>query len=222
MSKLLKIYSIFIRIITVFIPDKNLRRYIRNNYIYSNICPKGVNFYLIKDGKKKKTNFIKFGLSVQVFGNNNEIVIDSTSEFAKASIVIRGDGNKLFIGAGSSINNANIHLYGNGKTISIGNDCMFSYNIEIWNSDGHAIFIDNDRLPYNIEKDVIIGNHVWIGAYSKILKNASISDNTIIGMSSLVNNSFKEENVILSGQPAKIVKRNIRWDRKAAVEFCNS
>lgn len=219
MNKLLYIYSFFIRIITGFIPNKRLRRHIRNNYIYTQACPKGVNFYLIKDGKKKKANFIKFGLSVQVFGNHNELIIDSTAEFAKASIVIRGDGNKLLVGANSSLNNVSMHLYGKDRTISIGNDCMFSYDVEIWTGDGHAIFINNDSLPYNLEKDITIGNHVWAGAYSKILKGALISDNTVIGMSSLVNKPFTESNVILSGLPAKIIKRNITWDRNAPIEF---
>lgn len=219
MNKLLKIYGAILRILTGFMPNKRLRRYIRNNYIYSQVCPKGLNFYLVRNGKRKKVNFIKFGLSVHVFGDNNEIIIDSTAEFAKANIVIRGEGNKLFVGANSSLNNAKIHLYGKHKTISIGEDCLFSYDIEIWNGDGHSIFINNSTLPYNVDSDITIGNHVWAGAYSKILKGAFISDDTVIGMSSLVNKPFEESNVILSGLPAKVVKRNITWDSKAPIEF---
>ena len=46
-----------------------------------------------------------------------------------------------------------------------------------------------------------------------ILKKACISNNTVIGVKSLVKR-FTEENVIVEGDPVKIVKKNVNWDRK--------
>ena len=37
--------------------------------------------------------------------------------------------------------------------------------------------------------------------------------NSVVGQKSLVTRVFEEENVILAGVPAKIIKRDISWDR---------
>ncbi len=219
MKILLFFFNIFVRVFTCIIPFKPLRRKIRNNYIFTQTCPKGAKFYIVKNGKKKRSNFVKFGLSIQVYGSNNEIIIDESASFAKSELVIRGSNSVFSVGKDSSVNNAKFRLYGNDKKMSIGEDCMFSYDVEIWSGDGHAIFCGEDELPYNMEKDLIIGNHVWLGAFSRIIKGANIPDNSIVGMASIVNKNFSENNVILSGIPASVVKTNIRWEKAAPHEF---
>lgn len=96
--------------------------------------------------------------------------------------------------------------------ILIGRDCQFSYDITIWNTDGHAIF-NKDGICINPVQDVIIGNHVWIGHRVEILKGSVVPDNSVIGACSLINKVFTKSNVILAGIPAKIIKEDIRWDR---------
>ena len=63
---------------------------------------------------------------------------------------------------------------------------------------------------YNIDmvskKDVIIGNNVWIGWGSIILKGTIIGDNCVIGAGSLVSGEFPD-NVVIAGNPARIIKR---------------
>ncbi len=219
MKFLLTIFNAIMRLTTAFIPSKRLRRLIRKEFLVSQLCPKGVKFYVIKNGKKVKQKFVKFGLNIEVYGSNNEIIIGENVIFSKAELVIRGNNTLLKIGKNTSVNNTKFRLYGNDRKITIGRDCMFSYNIEIWSGDGHAIFVNGQSIPCNLEKDVIIGDHVWLGAYTKILKGAVISNNSIVGMGSLVNKNFSESNVILSGIPAKIVKNNISWDSKSPDEF---
>lgn len=219
MKMLLLILNLIVRITTGFVPSKNFRQYIRRNFLFSQYCPKGVEFYVINNGKKCKNNLIKFGLNIEVYGENNEIIIDESVDFSKSELVIRGSNNLLKIGKNTSVNNTKFRLYGNNRTIAVGKDCMFSYNIEIWTGDGHAIFKQNSTSPSNIDKDVIIGNHVWLGAYTKLLKGTCIPDNSVVGMASLVNKNFSEKNIILSGVPARIIKTHVRWDRKAPQEF---
>lgn len=219
MKILLSFFNIFVRVFTCMIPFKALRRKIRANYIFTQTCPKGAKYYIVKNGKKKRCHFVKFGLTIQVYGDNNEIIIDESASFAKSELVIRGSRSVFSVGKNSSVNNAKFRLYGCDKKMSIGEDCMFSYDVEIWSGDGHAIFCGDAEIPYNIEKDLMIGNHVWIGAFSRIIKGACIPDNSIVGMASVVNKHFSEKNVIISGIPASIVKTNIRWEQPAPHEF---
>lgn len=172
-----------------------------------------------KNGKKVRQNLVKFGLNLSVFGVDNEIIIDESAIFSNAHLVIRGNNNVFSVAKGSTANNTQFHLYGNNKHMTIGEDCMFSYDVEIWNGDGHAIFQNGETKPCNVSKDLTIGNHVWFGAYSKVLKGAKIPDNSIVAMDALVTSSFSQPNIILAGSPAKIVKENISWDRKEPEEF---
>ena len=68
----------------------------------------------------------------------------------------------------------------------------------------------------NKDIGIVIGNHVWIARRSMILKGVTIPDNSIISSYTLVNKRFVEQNTIIAGIPAKVVKRQINWN------FCPS
>jgi len=99
--------------------------------------------------------------------------------------------------------------------VIIGNSCMFASNVIIRPSDGHSIYDINTKELLNEGETIIIGNHVWSCLNSIFLKGAKVSDNSIVGANSVVNKKFVEENVIIAGNPAKIVKRGINWDKKS-------
>ena len=44
-------------------------------------------------------------------------------------------------------------------------------------------------------------------------------DNSVVGAGILVNKRIESSNVILADTPAKIIKENINWDRKAPNAF---
>ena len=93
---------------------------------------------------------------------------------------------------------------------------MFSHGITVQNSDMHAI-LDKEMRATNHSKPIIINDHVWVAMNSIILKGSYISKNSVIAAGSIVTKKFNEENVIIAGIPAKIIRRNIGgWSRKAA------
>jgi len=61
---------------------------------------------------------------------------------------------------------------------------------------------------YSDNKPIIIGENVWIGANSRILKGVTIGDNSVIAASSVVTKSVPV-NCIVAGNPAKVVKTDI-------------
>lgn len=88
---------------------------------------------------------------------------------------------------------------------------MISYGIDIMSSDGHPIFMKGKRD--NRSKNIKIGNHVWIGMNTQILKGVMIPNDCVIGAGSLVNKQFQESNCIIAGHPSKIIKRYIDWEK---------
>lgn len=68
---------------------------------------------------------------------------------------------------------------------------MFSYNIDLRNTDSHQIYKDN--ILINQGKKVVIKDRVWGGAGVNILKGVFINSNNIIGAGSLINKSVFEK-----------------------------
>ena len=91
---------------------------------------------------------------------------------------------------------------------------MLSHDIDIRNTDSHSIInMAGERI--NPSSDIIIGDHVWIGIRSTILKGSVIPSNTIVAAQSMVTSSLNaKENVIIAGSPARVVKENVNWDSK--------
>ena len=59
----------------------------------------------------------------------------------------------------------------------------------------------------HIKNPVKIGNNVWIGSNVVILPGVAIGNNVIIGAGSIVTKSFKDNNLVIAGNPAKIIKK---------------
>lgn len=58
----------------------------------------------------------------------------------------------------------------------------------------------------DIKEKIIIGKNVWLGQDVTVLKGSIIGDGCVVGAKSLVNKKFDEE-LIIVGNPAKVVKR---------------
>lgn len=54
---------------------------------------------------------------------------------------------------------------------------------------------------------ITIGDNVWLGANVIILPGVKIGNGCIVGAGSVVTKTFEEENLIIAGNPAKIVKK---------------
>ena len=45
------------------------------------------------------------------------------------------------------------------------------------------------------------------------MKKVEIQDGSVVGANSVVTKKFNEPNIIIAGNPAKIIRRNILWKR---------
>lgn len=138
------------------------------------------------------------------------LVILGHLNISGGSLRFEDDNCKIIIGDNTSVGSAHISATEPDKSIIIGSDCLFSYNIELRTGDSHSIIDLNTDKRINYAKDIVIGNHVWIGALSIILKGVQIGDNSIIGTNSLVT-SIIPGNSLAVGVPARVVKENVGW-----------
>ena len=193
-------------------------------------------YFGIKKGKNNK--IINKGIMINhkfnIIGNNNYIFIGRDAIFKNTLIFIRGNNHKLIIedncnyGGGylwfednnckihikqkTSIQSAELSVCEPNSEINIGSNCLFSGEIVFRTSDSHSIIDNSTEKRINYAKNITVGEHVWIGSRATILKGVSLANNSVIASNSIVTKSFYQNNIIIAGNPAKIIKENINWN----------
>lgn len=148
---------------------------------------------------------------IRIEGNNNALLLEEGGSVSHSNILIRANNAHITVGRRTDILSVCIVCQGERNYIEIGDDCLFSRDVDIWNSDTHTIY-DSDGNVINYSAPIKIGNHVWIGKHVRILKNVTIGDNTVVGMNSVVSKNLPN-NSIAVGAPATVTKSNITWSK---------
>jgi acetyltransferase-like isoleucine patch superfamily enzyme len=172
---------------------------------------------------------------IQIEGNHNLVRVPSTCKLVNASFRLLGDnlrvelgervkisrwGEFLLMGEDAAIRldhhttveSARFVAHG-GTAIDVGPDCMFAYDIEVRTSDEHSIVDETSGKRVNPDKSVRIGEHVWIGARSVVLKGVNIGDQSVIATGSIVSKDVGA-GVVAAGTPARQIRHGVTWDRR--------
>lgn len=167
---------------------------------------------------------VKFGQGVSFMGmpiismkHGSHIIIGdrvylcSVSEFTALGVnhpvVLRTlrPNARIEIGDDTGISGASICA---ASEIRIGKQCLFGANVVIADTDFHSIKPENRRYNNNPEDiavtPVFIGDNVFIGTGTIVLKGVAIGNNSVIGAGSVVTKNVPE-NSIAAGNPARIV-----------------
>lgn len=146
-------------------------------------------------------------------GSKNKIIIHKNARLKNVTFWMEDDENIIEIGANTTTNGALSLGACEGTSICIGEDCMFSHDINVRTTDSHSILNESgERI--NKATSINIGNHVWVGMQSLILKGADIPHGCIVGARSLVTKKQFHVNSLIVGSPAKSIKENIHWLRE--------
>ncbi|MEO6233224.1 MAG: hypothetical protein ABJB11_01830 [Ferruginibacter sp.] len=93
------------------------------------------------------------------------------------------------------------------KKITIGTDFLCAWDVFISDSDWHSI----NGKPH--QKDVVIGDHVWVANNANILKGTVIGNGCIISSNSKLSNKTYEQRVLIAGLEGKVIKSDMQWCR---------
>lgn len=160
---------------------------------------------------------------IMITGDNNTVEIgENVRVDNKAALSIVAHHAEFKIGKNTKLNKVEFFMTENNSRILIGEECMFSWDVGVWCTDGHSILDASSKNRVNRGRFVEIGNHVWIGKGVQIGKNVKIASGCIVGWHSVVARSIQEENCIAAGVPAQIVKRNRIWDVAIPSAFDNN
>ena len=158
-------------------------------------------------------------INIVIYGDNNFIKIDYSEKIDRMKILVgssqsRANKCSIKIGSNLSAGTTQILCYHSASSISIGRDCLFSWNEIIRAGElPHLLFDYKTGEFLNKSCKIEIGDHVWLGQNVAIMKNVTIPKDTIVGAFAVVTRRFKKEHSVIAGNPAKICKKNIHWEK---------
>ncbi|MDK1359315.1 acyltransferase [Arthrobacter sp. zg-Y1219] len=181
------------------------------------------------------TGLVDENINIVFRGSNNKLIVSASARIVLLHVQFDCDNGHFAIGsskgggvikihsrvgqdAAITVGN-NVSMTGNvyissveGSSVVIGDDVMFASGIQVRADDAHPIFDVSSGERINVTEDIVIGSHVWVGNNSSILGGADIRDGSVIGLGSVVKGKVPN-NCIAVGAPARVVRRDIAWER---------
>ena len=160
-------------------------------------------------------NSLKIGINTEGFVSGSdktylnikgELIIKGCWSIGRGCRVYVAPGGIMEIGNGGYVNSFTDFII--GDKLVIGNNCIISWKCQFLNEDNHIIEYKDRKQK---TKEIIIGNHVWIGSNVKIHAGTKIPDNCVIASDSVIKTVFNKQNVLIGGNPAKVLKENVTW-----------
>lgn len=185
-----KLLALFYNKTLLFINNVEYKEGIRINGYIKLIMSKGAT---LKIGKEFKLNS---GKNFNPIGRNQR------------SLFVVNKGAELIIGNNVGMSSV---AFVCSKKISLGDNVRIGGNTVFYDTDFHALnYLERTSNPENKDnikvKPIYIGDNVFIGGHSLILKGSSIGQNSIIGAGSIVAGNIPS-NEIWAGNPARFIKK---------------
>tara|TARA_Y100000590_G_C15668322_1_gene995350 strand:+ start:886 stop:1473 length:588 start_codon:yes stop_codon:yes gene_type:complete len=147
---------------------------------------------------------VKIGKNVEfLFRENGKIFINNYTKIDSSVRMLSANNASLIVGENSKIGKNTI--INAGENVTIGKNCLISGNN----------YIQTSSHKYNKNKlinqqgyshgEIIINDDCWIGANSIILHSVTLSQGTVVGALSLVNENTKPYSINF-GIPSKFYK----------------
>jgi len=147
----------------------------------------------------------------QITLGNRSVLVSKISQTAlgvSRPVILRTmtENSRILIGEDTGLSGTTIC---SAISVEIGARCLIGADVLIADTDFHQVDVLTRRyLPHPAPKPehrIVIGDDVFIGARSIILKGVSVGNGSVIGAGSVVTKNLPA-NVIVAGNPASILR----------------
>ena len=145
-------------------------------------------------------------------GDNAVIALGKSRHTYVLRVTVNNNCSALF-GRNIYFNQALNAIASEECSIVMGDECLVSFGVWIRTADPHLVYSATSHERINPSKDVVIGDHVWIGQNALILKGSNIGSGSIIGGMAVVSGKRIESNTSWAGNPAKFIAGDLFWER---------
>ena len=139
------------------------------------------------------------------FKCNNKVKSNSIGLIQPCVFNINTPESRIIIGDNVGISGSTICA---AQSVTIGDNVLIGSGCLITDNDAHPLDWQDRRANKNentLHAPVVIGNDVFIGARSIILKGVTIGDRSVIGSGSVVVKDVPADTIV-AGNPARIIK----------------
>jgi len=136
----------------------------------------------------------------------NDVFLNSypDGELFRTGLLAHLPSSSIEIGSNCSLNGTVIHAR---NAVTIGDNCMFGPGVVIVDNDSHNTSVDPKirRSGKIADSPVVIGNNVWVGMHSIVMKGVHIGNNSIIAAGSVVTRDVPSDQ-LFGGNPATFIR----------------
>ena len=181
-----------------------------NNEIIGNVKLENAEIIFKGDNNKFVSNgdLTLENCKIRFTGSNSLIYIDK-NEYTVSLNMRVGNDSVIYLGK-KCYTNRTSNLYATErKNIIIGDELLIAFDTYFRTADPHIIYDCNTNERINFSKSILVGDKVWIGQQSLILKGTILGSGSIIGGHSVVANKRVKSNSLYAGNPVKKIRENV-------------
>jgi len=146
------------------------------------------------------------GKGTITISSNSSFGVDVGGKYLHNYCEVQARFKESLIIIGENVASNNGLLIISAERIEIGNDCLIGKDVQMIDFDAHGLAPSERRNSIGKVKPIVIGRNVWIGNNVIILKGTEIGNNSVIGAGAAVTGGKFPSNVVIAGNPARIVK----------------
>ena len=154
---------------------------------------------------------VKIEGKVRFQGDNSLVALSSNKHTYCLNLTLYNNCS-FVMGSDNYLNGTLNVIVSEERHVLIGSGGLYSFGIWIRTADPHLVYDSTTLQRINPSKDVLIGDHVWLGQSSFILKGTTIGSGSIVGAMGVVAGKTIPSNTSWAGNPAKQIASDIFWD----------
>lgn len=134
----------------------------------------------------------------------NSAFLSNLAGLYQRCVLVARDGAELVVGDGTGMSGATVYAK---ESVRIGSRCLIGANAKIFDTDFHPVDPEERLASPNAGRHdpVRIGDNVFIGANSIVLKGVTIGDNSVVAAGSVVVKDVPA-NSLAGGNPARVIR----------------
>ena len=144
---------------------------------------------------------------------NSSMILGDRVHVASRNIMGASEQGVLFLGEETTIGENGWLSAAAGGEIHLGNDNMLSLFIKMAVGN-HELLEQKTGMLLTNRAAIHTEDHVWIGIGSTLLPGAHLGEGSVVGASSVVTKAFPPHCTI-AGNPARVLREGISWQREA-------